>query len=94
MLKYKKYHVCIFENSKEYEKQIEEYKKYDCNKIVDFGNLIVVLIPFGDWYSTGLKQGDWVVKEDKITWRYISEKFKNKYKGVRIRTQYLRRILC
>lgn len=93
MLDYRKYHVCIYENSEEYQKQIEECKKYSCNKVIEFGQLVVVLIPFGDWHSRGLKQGNWVVEEDKIVWKYISEKFKSKYKNVGITTQYLRGVL-
>lgn len=73
--------------------KLKSVKKCGCNKVVEFGRLAVVLIPFGDWHSKGLKQGDWVVEEDKIVWKYISENFKSKYKNVRITTQYLRSVL-
>lgn len=93
MLDYWKYHVCIYENSEEYLKQIEEDRKYSCNKIINFGQLVIVLIPFGDWYVKGIKQGDWEINQDKIVWNYISEKFKKKYKNIKITTQYLRSVL-
>lgn len=93
MLEYWKYHVCVYENSEVYKKQIEEYKRYSCNKIINFRGLIIVLIPYGEWYTKGIKQGDWQINQDKIEWKYISQEFKKKYKNIRITTQYLRGVL-